>query len=137
MIDTGISAEPLDVSDALGSVQTAECGGVGLFVGTVRADNDGEPIVALDYDAHPELARTHIEAIAEETTSKWDVRRVYVRHRTGRCEIGEPTVIVACSAPHRADALEACRYIIDALKDRVPVWKAEIFAHDKRWTGVT
>ncbi len=107
------------------AVRSLDCGGIGLFVGTVRTGKE-EPVTALDYDAHPELAKTHMDAIAEETLAKWDVRRVYVRHRTGRCAPGDPTVVVACAAPHRADAIEGCRYIIDALKDRVPVWKAEV-----------
>ncbi len=136
LIDSGVTSEPLDASAAIEAVSTPECGGTGVFVGTVRADSEGEQVVALEYDAHPELAKTHIDAIAEEAMAKWDVRRVYVRHRTGRCDIGEPTVIVVCSAPHRADALEACRYMIDAIKDRVPVWKAEVFVGDRRWTGV-
>jgi molybdopterin synthase catalytic subunit len=119
-------------------VSVPECGGIGVFIGTVRitaASDEDKPVVRLDYDAHPSLARSRLRSIAEEASSKWDLRRVAVVHRTGPCEVGEPTVVVACGAPHRADALEACRFMIDEIKATVPIWKREVYADGSAWLG--
>jgi molybdopterin synthase catalytic subunit len=111
-----------------------------MFVGTVRdgssvETNAGKPVVALDYDSHPTLAEQRLREIAFEATTKWDVRKVVAIHRTGHCELGEPTVVVACGAPHRGDALEACRWIIDTIKSTVPIWKREAYADGSSWVG--
>ncbi len=113
---SGVTDQALDVGEAASGVARDDCGGIALFVGTVRVEpaapgHRSERVVALEYDAHPELAPARDAKICEEAASKWDLRSVRAQHRTGRCELGEPTVVVACAAPHRADALEACRWI--------------------------
>ncbi len=135
-----MSDAPLELAQAIATVSDAEIGGIGVFVGTVRdrasvEANADKPVVALDYDSHPELAERRLHEIAREAATKWDVRRVVAIHRTGRCELGEPTVVVACGAPHRGDALEACRWIIDTIKSTVPIWKREDYADGSSWVG--
>lgn len=137
---TAMVAKPLVPSDALEAVLDPECGGIGIFVGTVRAGaavrgNENKRVALLEYEAHPTLAEERLRAIAGEAADKWDLRHVYARHRTGTCDLGEPTVVVACSAPHRADALEACRWMIDEIKSSVPIWKREVYADGSAWVG--
>ncbi len=140
MLKTSLSEAPLDVGRAIADVQAPELGGLALFVGAVRsspavAGNEGKAVVGLEYDAHPELGPRRLDEIAREATQRWDVQRVVVVHRTGACELGEPTVVIACGAPHRSDALEACRWIIDTVKGTVPIWKKELYADGSSWVG--
>jgi molybdopterin synthase catalytic subunit len=140
VIVVAVSETSLDIADAIAGASGPDIGGVGMFVGTVRGSssvetNAGKPVVALDYDSHPSLAEQRLREIAFEATTKWDVRKVVAIHRTGHCELGEPTVVVACGAPHRGDALEACRWIIDTIKSTVPIWKREAYADGTSWVG--
>jgi molybdopterin synthase catalytic subunit len=141
-VTTRISAEPLDISEAITHASHPELGGMALFIGTVRASaavagNEDRAVTSLDYEAHPTLAETKLAEIAHTAAGKWDVRRVFAVHRTGKCELGEPTVVVACGAPHRGEALEACRWIIDTIKAEVPIWKREVYADsgDSAWVN--
>jgi molybdopterin synthase catalytic subunit len=137
-IHTALSDAPLDIGRAISEVRDPDCGGIGVFLGSVRsssASGSDLDVTALEYEAHPELAPKRLAEIAGEAAQRWDVRRVTAAHRTGHCPLGEATVIVACAAPHRADALEACRWIIDQLKERVPIWKKEIFTNGSSWVG--
>lgn len=135
-----ITPKPLDVTSAIGWVSDVECGGIGVFVGTVRASaaissNREKVVTGLEYEAHPTLAPSRLESILHEAADKWDLRHVLAEHRTGSCDLGEPTVVVACSAAHRGDALDACHWIIDELKATVPIWKREIYADGSDWVG--
>lgn len=139
-IKTGIENTPLDVSDAISRVSSPACGGIAVFVGVVResaavAANTAKPVMRLEYEAHPDLAEGRLAEIAEEAGQKWDLLHIVAVHRVGTCELGEPTVIVACGAPHRGDALDACRFIIDSLKLTVPIWKREVYADGSSWVG--
>lgn len=132
-VTAGIEERPLDIPGALSLVATPEAGAVASFLGMVRETSsvEGErerSVVRLEYDAHPTLAAERLTDIAREAATKWGLARVAVRHRTGTCELGEPTVVVVCSAAHRHDALEACRWVIDEVKASVPIWKKEIYA---------
>jgi molybdopterin synthase catalytic subunit len=140
VLKTSLSEAPIDVSEAIADVQAPELGGLAVFVGTVRsspavAGNEDKTVVGLEYDAHPELGPRRLDEIAREAAQRWDVKRVVVVHRTGACELGEPTVVIACGAPHRAHALEACRWIIDTVKGTVPIWKKELYADGSSWVG--
>ena len=139
-ITTSISDQPLDVGAAIADVSGPELGGIAVFVGTVRdsaavSENVGKNVVRLDYEAHPSLAEDALAQVAFEAAEKWRIRRVIAIHRTGTCELGEPTVVVACGAPHRSDALEACRWMIDTIKQTVPIWKREVYADGSAWVG--
>jgi molybdopterin synthase catalytic subunit len=139
-VATGLTAEPLDVSAAITAVASPAAGGIGVFVGTVRAsaavpEHSGEQVVRLEYEAHETLAARRLDEIAHEAAGKWDLTRVAAFHRTGACELGEPTVVVACAAAHRGAALDACRWVIDELKQTVPIFKREVYASGASWVG--
>lgn len=138
MIHTAIASERLDVADLIEKGSDPSCGGIGAFVGTVRSGastGERDDVVALGYEAHPVLAAQRLAEIAGEAIAKWDLARVVAVHRTGTCPLGEPTVVVVCSAPHRSDALDATRWVIDTIKDTVPIWKKEMFADGSAWVG--
>lgn len=139
-IDAHISEGALDVTAALGAGSSPECGAVAAFIGTVRQsaavpENDAKNVVGLEYEAHPTLARARIQEIAHEAAQKWDLKKVIAVHRSGSCALGEPTVVVVTSAPHREDALESCRWLIDTIKAGVPIWKKELYADGSSWVG--
>jgi len=105
-----------------------ECGAVVLFLGTVR-DLTGERMtVALDYEAYPAMAEKKMAEIEEETRARWPVGAMVMEHRLGHLEVGDISVAVAVSCPHRSQAFEACRHAIDRLKELVPIWKKENWA---------
>lgn len=125
--------QPLDVAGAIETTSDPALGGIAVFIGTVRSsasvgENVDKHVVRLEYEAHPTLGERRMREIAEAAAGKWDVHRVVAIHRTGVCELGEATVVVVCGAPHRADALEACRWIIDTIKETVPIWKREVYS---------
>ena len=137
-VSATISAAPIDVAATIGAAATPEVGGIGVFVGTVRATPGAEgagdrTVVRLTYDAHPTLAQEALRALAHEAAAKWALTRVVAVHRTGDCELGDPTVVIACSAPHRTAALEACRWLIDEVKTAVPIWKKEFYSDGSSW----
>lgn len=135
---TEITDRPLEPGALIVEVSDPACGGIGVFVGTVRsspASGADARVQALEYEAHPELAPAALTDIARRALDKWGLERVVAVHRIGRCALGEPTVVVACAAPHRAEALDACRWIIDTIKAEVPIWKKELYADGSAWVG--
>ncbi|MBA2724674.1 MAG: molybdenum cofactor biosynthesis protein MoaE, partial [Actinobacteria bacterium] len=117
-----------------------EHGGIAVFIGTVRSSaaaegHDGDDVIELDYEAHRELADERLEAICAKAGDRWDVRSAVAIHRIGTCALGEPTVVIACGAPHRKDALEACRWIIDTVKSSVPIFKREVYEDGTAWVS--
>lgn len=108
-------------------------GALCLFVGVVRNENGGRAVRYLEYEAYEEMALPLMQQIADETRRDFDVTAVELVHRLGRLEIGEPSVAVAVTAPHRDAAFRACRHAIDALKARVPIWKKEYYADGADW----
>ena len=137
-IRTEVTEQPLDPGALVAEAMDPSCGGLGVFVGTVRRSAAGEsesPVEALEYEAHPSLAPAALQDIAQRAQEKWQLERVVAVHRTGSCPLGEPTVVVACAAPHRAEALDACRWMIDTIKAEVPIWKKELYADGSAWVG--
>ncbi len=128
-----ISDRPLDVAALAARVTGPGFGGVVTFVGAVRDRARGRSIRHLEYEAYPEMALRAMDAIADEAAVRWPGTRVAMAHRTGHLEIGELAVVVAAAAPHRAEAFEACRFAIDALKERVPIWKKEVATDGEYW----
>ncbi len=137
-ITARITNEPLEVASLIECASDRSCGAVASFIGTVRetasvGGNEDKPVTRLEYDAHPELAPKAMTDIAQQAADKWSLERVVAVHRTGACDLGDPTVVIACGAAHRGDALEACRWIIDTVKTTVPIWKKEIYADGSSW----
>jgi molybdopterin synthase catalytic subunit len=122
---TRLTREPIDYAALTESVRRPGCGGVALFLGTVRDLTGDQVTVALDYEAYGEMAEKMLAQVEAETRQRWPVGEVALVHRLGRLEVGEVSVAVAVSCPHRAEAFEACRYAIDRLKEVVPIWKKE------------
>lgn len=116
------------------SVADPAAGGTCVFLGTVRDHSDAGSVIGLTYEAWEDLALARLGELGEELFSSWSLRRLSLWHRTGSLAIGETSVIVACSAAHRAEAFEACRRGIERLKEDIPIWKKEhLVAGDSRW----
>jgi molybdopterin synthase catalytic subunit len=123
-----IQAEPIDYIQLTEAVRTPRCGGVVLFLGTVRELTKDRRTTALDYEAYPGMAEAKLAEVDREVRARWDVGGLALVHRTGRLELAEVSVAVAVSTPHRAEAFAACQYAIDRLKQIVPIWKREHWA---------
>jgi molybdopterin synthase catalytic subunit len=137
-IRTALSNGPLDPASLIAEVSDPTCGAIASFVGTVRssasaAGHDADDVVRLEYEAHADLATTRLDEIAAEAVDRWGLQNVVAVHRVGVCDLGEPTVVVACAAPHRAEALAACHWTIDEIKRSTPIWKKEVFADGTSW----
>jgi molybdopterin synthase catalytic subunit len=130
-----VTAEPLSIDEAYAAVRRPDCGAVALFVGTVRDHRDGEKVSAISYTAFAEMAEKEFARIAAEAAARWPIGAVYVAHRTGKLAVGEASVVIAVSAPHRAEAFDACRHAIEALKKIAPIWKEEFTATGKTWVS--
>ena len=130
-----ISTEPLDLARAVEEASSDDAGAVATFVGTVRRRSRDRDVLYLDYEAFEEMAEPMLARLADELTAKHGLSKVAIHHRIGRVEIGEPSVVIAISAPHRAAALDACREAIDTLKETIPLWKKEVFAGGEEWLG--
>jgi molybdopterin synthase catalytic subunit len=131
---------PLDVAAATTAVLHPRAGGVDVFLGTTRAErrSDGVELVALDYEAYTEMAVEQIHAIARDARTRWPVERLAMLHRTGVVGLAEPSVIVAASCPHRGEAFEATRFLIDELKRVAAIWKREVWADgETSWVAGT
>lgn len=121
-----LRTEALDLAEALEHVSAPEFGGTAIFVGSVRPDLiDRGPLEALEYEAYPDVVEKVMRTIADEAQANHGASRVAMLHRVGRLQPGEIVVIVAAACPHRSQAFEACRYLIDELKHRAPIWKRE------------
>lgn len=123
-----LQSEPIDYDSLTEQVRTPAAGAVVLFLGTVRELTDGRVTTALDYEAYPAMAEKKMAEVEQETRSRWPVLDFAIVHRLGHLELGEVSVAVAISCPHRAQAFEACRYAIDRIKQVVPIWKKENWA---------
>ena len=120
-----VTADPLSVDEALAAVADPGAGGTCVFIGTVRDHSEAGDVTGLRYEAWEELAVTRLQELADELADKWPVKKVAILHRTGDLDVGEASVVIACSAPHRSDAFVACRHGIERLKEDVPIWKKE------------
>jgi molybdopterin synthase catalytic subunit len=125
--------EALDATALEAAVAGPDAGGVVVFQGVVRDTNDGRAVRYLEYEAFPEMALPMLEEIAAEAARRWPGTRLAIAHRLGRVEIGEPSVVIAAAAPHRAEAFAACRFAIDTLKRDVPIWKKEFWTDGSHW----
>jgi molybdopterin synthase catalytic subunit len=127
--------DPLDLAAVVAEVADERAGAIATFQGTVRRQSRGRTVIALEYEAYAGMAEKVMAEIADGVKSRYELCEVSIAHRTGRCEIGDVSVAIAVSAPHRQDALAACRELIDELKDRVPLWKKELYEGGEEWIG--
>jgi molybdopterin synthase catalytic subunit len=130
-----LSAETLNIQSCIDWVMSPESGGIDVFIGTVRNVTKGKAVLKLDFEAYEPMAISEMEKIVQQAFDKWPVQKVLIHHRTGALQVGEVPVIIAVSAAHRDAAFEACRYIIDTLKQTVPIWKKEAFEDGDIWVA--
>jgi molybdopterin synthase catalytic subunit len=123
-----LTRDTIDYHSLTEQVRRNDCGAVVTFLGTVRDLTGARVTVALDYEAYPEMACKKLAEIEAETRRRWPVGEIVLEHRLGHLEVGDVSVAVAVSCPHRAEAFDACRYAIDRLKELVPIWKKENWA---------
>jgi MoaE-MoaD fusion protein len=130
-----LSDEPLSLDAAVSEVRTDDAGAIATFVGTTRARSRGRSVLHLEYEAYEGMAEGVMAELAASLKAKYDLCDIAIHHRVGRVDIGETSVVIAVSAPHRADALSACRDAIDELKVSVPLWKKEVYEGGEEWIG--
>jgi molybdopterin synthase catalytic subunit len=127
---------PLGVDEVLDLVRDPRCGGIALFVGVVRDHDHGETVDSLDYSAHPTVVDA-LRAVCEQVAGRHPVARLGAVHRVGHLDVGDLAVVAAVSAPHRGEAFEACRDLVDTLKSTVPIWKHQQFTDGSdEWVGL-
>jgi molybdopterin synthase catalytic subunit len=122
-----LTEQELDITGYIDRVFHDESGAVVHFIGTVRKEGDGRELVSLFYEAYTEMAEKRLGEILAEAASKWDLRKMLLVHRLGEVRVGEPSVVIAVSAPHRREAFEACSWIMDSVKKDVPIWKKDMW----------
>jgi len=130
-----LSEDPLSVEAAIDEVASPDAGAVATFVGTTRRHSRDREVVRLEYEAYEGMAEAEMARIADAVRAKHEVLGIAIHHRVGVVGIGETSVVIAVSAPHRAAALDACRETIDTLKETVPLWKKEIYEGGEEWIG--
>jgi molybdopterin synthase catalytic subunit/molybdopterin converting factor small subunit len=133
--DFRLSEEPLSLDAAVAEVAWDEAGAIATFIGTTRVQSRGRTVKHLEYEAYAGMAEKVMAEIADELRARYELCEIAIHHRTGRVEIREPSVVIAVSAPHRRDALAACQDAIDELKERVPLWKKEVYFGGEEWIG--
>jgi molybdopterin synthase catalytic subunit len=133
--DFRLSAEPLSLEAAVAEVARDEAGAIATFVGTTRSNSRGRDVIELEYEAYAGMAEATMAGLAASLEERYDLSAVAIHHRIGRVAVGEQSVVVAVSAPHRQDALAACAEAIDTLKRTVPLWKKERYVGGEEWIG--
>jgi len=128
-----LQAGPIDIAALVADVRSDGDGAVSLFLGTVRNVNAGRTVLFLEYEAYEGMAEREMERIAAEATTRFGVGRVGIVHRVGRLDIGEASIAIAVASAHRAAAMDACRFVIDSVKTRAPIWKREHFVGGIIW----
>jgi len=125
----------IDTSQVFTELSDAQSGGICVFVGTVREFTQGEEVVSLEFETYEKMALKEMDKIATDAMKKWNLNKVIIRHAVGLKKVEEPVVIVGASSAHRNACFEACRYLIDTLKETVPIWKKEMFENKTVWVS--
>jgi len=132
-----LTSNPIDIASAYKYLQADGAGAIDLFLGVVRDNTQARPVDRLEYEAYDRMALSEMKKIADEACRRWNILKFVVIHRTGLLRIGEMAVLIGVSTPHRADAFDATRYIIDTIKQTVPIWKKEVFMDGEIWVNAT
>ena len=133
--DVLITSEKLNIQDCYNFVQNASCGGIALFVGTVRNSTQNKTVTLLDFSAYEPMALKEMQKIADLALTKFQIHKIAIHHAVGELQIGAIPVIIAVSSAHRKAAFEACEYAIETLKETVPIWKKEHFEDGEVWVN--
>jgi len=130
-----VTDKPIDLQELVDWVTDPEAGAITIFIGTTRNNNQGRKVIALDYEAYPEMAEKELARLSDEAKKKWQICRMAIVHRIGPVQITEPSVMIAVSAAHREAAFAACRFAIEEIKKTVPIWKKEVYEGGEIWIG--
>ncbi|MEO0471475.1 MAG: molybdenum cofactor biosynthesis protein MoaE [Bacteroidota bacterium] len=130
-----LTEDVLSADACVSMVQDDSCGGLAVFIGTVRNQTKGRAVQRLDFEAYAPMAIQEMERIVQRAQDTWPIAKMAMHHRVGTLEIGEAAVIIAVSTPHRVNAFQACQFAIDTLKETVPIWKKEIFEDGEVWVS--
>lgn len=130
-----ITSKKLNLQDCYSFVQDASCGGIALFVGTVRNSTQQKTVTLLDFSAYEPMALKEMQKIADMALAKFPIHKIAIHHAVGELQIGDVPVIIAVSSAHRNAAFEACQFAIDTLKETVPIWKKEHFNDGEVWVN--
>jgi molybdopterin synthase catalytic subunit len=130
-----VTDKPINLQELVDCVTDPEAGAIATFIGTTRNNNEGRKVIALDYEAYPEMAEKELTRLGEEARRKWQICRMAIVHRVGPVQITEPSVMIAVSAAHREAAFAACRFAIEEIKKTVPIWKKEVYEGGEVWIG--
>lgn len=125
----------IDASQVFSELSDAQSGGICVFVGTVRDFTQGEEVVSLEFETYKKMALKEMDKIAVDAIEKWKLNKVIIRHAVGLKKVETPVVVVGASSAHRDACFEACRYLIDTLKETVPIWKKEMFENKTVWVS--
>ena len=128
-----LTHDPIDANDLVAAVWTPADGAVCTFHGIVREDSRNRTVRYLEYDAYPAMAEKKMAEILDEVAARWPQQRAAIVHRLGVVPLGEASVVIAVASPHRGESFEACRYVIDRVKEVVPIWKKEVFTDGEEW----
>jgi molybdopterin synthase catalytic subunit len=130
-----VTDKAIDLQELVNFVSDPEAGAIVTFIGTTRNNNEGRKVIALDYEAYPEMAEKELVRLGEEAKKKWPICRMAIVHRLGPVQITEASVIIAVSSAHREAAFAACRFAIEEIKKTVPIWKKEVYEGGEVWIG--
>ena len=130
-----ITEELINTQAVIAAVQADGAGAINVFIGTVRNQTQAKPVTKLDFEAYDSMAVKKMQEIANQAAERWPIQKVAIVHRKGSLQIGEAAVVIAVSTPHRKASFEACEFIIDTLKQVVPIWKKEIFEDGAVWVA--
>lgn len=130
-----LSHKEIDIQEVIDSVSSEDAGAIDVFIGTVRNKTKGKRVLHLEFEAYESMAISELEKIRKEADEKWPILKMSIVHAIGKLEIGQVPVVIAVSTPHRKDSFEACQFVIDTLKESVPIWKKEIFEDGGVWVS--
>jgi molybdopterin synthase catalytic subunit len=130
-----VTDKAINLQELVNFVGDPEAGAIVTFIGTTRNNNEGRKVIALDYEAYPEMAEKELARIGAEAHTQWPIGRMAIVHRLGPVQITEASVIIAVASPHRDAAFAACRFAIEEIKKTVPIWKKEVYEGGEVWIG--
>jgi len=132
-----ITDKPIQIEEATKAATALGSGAINVFVGTVRNESKGKTVRWLEYEAFESMAVSEIKKITQQASEKWRIEGYAVIHRVGTLHPGDTAVVIAVSTPHRKESFEACQFIIDTIKERVPIFKKEVFENGEEWVSAT
>jgi len=130
-----ITDQPIDKNKIISAAESLEAGALNVFIGTVRAKTANKKVIRLEYECYEPMAVSEIEKIFKEASQRWPILKVAISHRIGILQLGNEAVVLAVSTPHRKESFEACQFIIDTLKQTVPIWKKEVYEGGEEWVS--